>query len=50
MMAVVDSGLVADAICLDLCKAFDMVPYHILISKLERHVFEGWTTWWIKVS
>jgi len=44
----VNKGRATDIVYLDLCKAFDTVLYDVLVSKLEGHGFDRWTTHWIK--
>ena len=46
--ALVEKEKVTNVIYLDLCKAFDVVPHHILISKWQRCESDVWTTWWIR--
>jgi len=44
----VDKGRATDIVYLDLGKAFDTVLHDVLVSELEGHRFDRWTTHWIR--
>lgn len=46
--ASVDSGNTTDVIYQNFSKAFDAVPYNILLSKLEKYRFDKQTVQWMR--
>ena len=41
-------GSATDTVYLDFSKVFDMVLHEIVLSKLERYEFDGWTVQWMR--
>ena len=44
----VDEGKAVDVVYLDFSKAFDTVPYDILVEKLAAHGLDGHMLRWVK--
>ena len=42
-MASLVTGTAMHAVYLNFCETYDLVRHHILVSKLKRCSFEGWT-------